>query len=176
MLPYGCKVQAARMLLPNVDVYSDLNSGSVNVGDQFILTRIAGDCTACVLAMDNMKLTNIHINFKNVQNLMSVSGRINAFFSKTIYSKDNVQAWIDKLKNFNVVGLNVQKSNRDPEKDWWQISGILKCPNPVVNDYTQLEALPANWSTHNSQDVTKYNELATLYKRPKLKETNYAAL
>jgi len=174
MLPYGCKKRTIEQLLPNQNIISDLNYGQLHITGLFSLTSISGDCTACVISMENISLTNINANFKIATDIMSLSGRINAFFSKTIYGKDTVDPWIKKFKQFNVVGLNVQKSNRDPYRDWWQISGILKCPNPIINDYTSLESLPEKWSEHKSNDVTKFNVQATLYKLPKLKEIDYA--
>ena len=105
---------------------------------------------------------------------MSAAGRINGFFSKLCTGKEEVVKWLNALKKFNVVGLNVQKSNRDPQMDWWQISGILKCPNPYTNTYSVLANATEAFKNHNHFDVTKYNETATLYKRLKLKETNYA--
>jgi len=174
MLPYGCKASTIKQLIPKHYVTNSLEGGYLYIEGIGQISKITGDCTACVISMESTFLSNLNTNFKIYQDIMSLSGRINAFFSKTVYGKPDVQVWLDKLKKFNVVGLNVQKSNRDPLKDWWQISGILKCPNPYVNSYIQLDALPNNWKEHNSQDVTKYNELATLYKCPKLKETNYA--
>lgn len=174
MLPYGCKKRTIQQLLPNLHITNDLTYGQIHIGNLFSLTKIPGDCTACVISMEHMSLANIGDNFKIATDIMSLSGRINTFFSKTIIGKENVADWIKKLQQFNVVGLNVQKSNRDPDRDWWQISGILKCPNPIINDYTSLESLPENWSKHKSNDVTKFNVQATLYKLPKLKEIDYA--
>jgi len=176
MLPYGCKISTIKQLLPKHHISNSLEGGYLFIEGIGQITKIVGDCTACVVSMESMTLENLSQKFKIYQDVMSVSGRINAFFSKTVYRKPDVQVWLDKLEKFNVVGLNVQKSNRDPHKDWWQISGILKCPNPYVNSYEQLDALPDKWKEHNSQDVTKYNKLATLYKHPKLKETNYATV
>jgi hypothetical protein len=140
------------------------------------LTQIRGDCTACVIAMGNIHIDSIEKEFKKIQTIMSAAGRINGFFSKLCTSKTMVTTWINALKKFNILGLNVQKSNRDPQMDWWQISGILKCPNPYTNTYNVLEHATEAFKNHNHFDVTKYNETATLYKRLKLKETNYAKI
>jgi len=119
MLPYGCKKRTIEQLLPNQNIISDLNYGQFHITGLFSLTSISGDCTACVISMENISLTNINANFKIATDIMSLSGRINAFFSKTIYGKDTVDPWIKKFKQFNVVGLNVMiwADQRDEQPD-----------------------------------------------------------
>jgi hypothetical protein len=173
MLPYGCRATLVKELYPEDYFHNNMGEGIFSTGN-VTLTKIAGDCTACVIAMSGISLTNITKEFKKIQTLMSAAGRINGFFSKLCTSKPMLVEWLTALKKFNILGLNVQKSNRDPHMDWWQISGILKCPNPYTNTYSVLEHPTEAFKNHNHFDVTKYNETATLYKRLKLKETNYA--
>lgn len=173
MLPHGCRAPLVQELYPNEYFYNSMENGSFTSGN-ITLTKISGDCTACVIIMGGIDITRITQDFKKIQTLMSAAGRINGFFSKLCTSKPMLVEWLKALKQFNIVGLNVQKSNRDPKCDWWQVSGILKCPNPYINSYTILEHVTEDFKNHNHFDVTKYNEIATLYTRPKLKETNYA--
>lgn len=175
MLPYGCKKSAIVALFPSANVSSYLEYGQLYVNN-LKLSKIDDDCTACVVQMEQITLQTLEKSFKDIQSIMSISGRINAFFSKRIDQPAKIPEWIAELKKLNVVGLSVQKSNRDPHMPWYTISGILKCPNPFIKDYTSLDKLPTEWKTHNTQDVTNYNKIATLYKLSKLKETIYATV
>lgn len=115
-----------------------------------------GDCTACMLYLEYLKPEKVNDVFTIVQEYMAINARISGFFTKRV-SKDNIQKWLDALKPFEICGLHVHKSNREPDLDYYQITGILKVPNPVVKEYkTWDKEYPKD---HDLHDATHFNEV-----------------
>jgi len=122
----------------------------------FQIDEVLEDCTACTVVLGWTNLTYFEQVFKILQEYMSMNARISCFFSKKIHSSE-IEAWIKEFKKFPVVGLHLQKSNRNPEQDSYMLSGILKVPNPIVNTYdVWANEYPEG---HNNNDLEKINEL-----------------
>ena len=126
------------------------------VSTRMDLTYLRGDCTACTAYMEYLKVDELPKMFTAIQEYMSINGRISCFFSLK-KKKDSLKGWIDQIKKFPVAGLHVQKSNREPDSDYYMLTGILKVPSPIINSYhTHNEEYPKN---HNNNDVTYINAL-----------------
>ena len=120
------------------------------------LTYLRGDCTSCTAYLEYLRLSEVSKMFTVIQEYMSINGRISCTFSLK-KNKSALKDWIEELKKFPIAGLHVQKSNREPESDMYMISGILKVPSPIINNYTaHNKEYPKN---HNNNDVTSINAL-----------------
>lgn len=120
------------------------------------LTYLRGDCTACTAYLEYLKPDELPKMFTAIQEYMSINGRISCFFSLK-KRKDSLKDWIHQIKKFPVAGLHVQKSNREPDSNMYMLTGILKVPSPIINDYSaHNEEYPKN---HNNNDVTNINVL-----------------
>ena len=126
------------------------------VNTRMDLTYLRGDCTACTAYLEYLKIDELPKMFTAIQEYMSINGRISCFFSLK-KSKYSMKDWIDQIKKFPVAGLHVQKSNREPDSNMYMLTGILKVPSPVINNYCAYnEEYPKN---HNNNDVTNINAL-----------------
>ena len=122
----------------------------------FQIDEILGDCTACTVVLEYTPKKDFEKVFKILHEYMSMNARISCFFSKKIY-RSEIEGWIEEFKKFPVVGLHLQKSNREPEKDTYMLSGILKVSSPIITDYTKWDKeYPEG---HNNNDLEKINEL-----------------
>jgi len=120
------------------------------------LTHVQQDCTACTAYLEYLQLDELPKMFTAIQEYMSINGRISCFFSLK-KRKISLKDWIDQIKKFPVAGLHVQKSNREPDDDYYMLTGILKVPSPIINSYhTHNKEYPEN---HNNNDVTYINAL-----------------
>ena len=120
------------------------------------LTYLRGDCTACTAYLEFLNVNELPKMFTAIQEYMSINGRISCFFSLK-KQKDSLKDWIDQIKKFPVAGLHIQKSNREPDSNMYMLTGILKVPSPVINNYCAYnEEYPKN---HNNNDVTNINAL-----------------
>jgi hypothetical protein len=128
-----------------------------------VMSKVYGDCTACTIYMGQYDSPTR--NFPIMLQIMSMTGRISAFFSLKVLDVDpdfkKVKKLIKELRPFTIEGLHVQKSNRQPHGQNYMVSGILKCVNPQVNDYIKPDAIKTN---HNFNETIKYNEVAVICK------------
>lgn len=167
-LPYGCSKKADELFakrhttqMGTVVVHQNpLNTAILTidgvVNTHMNLTYLRGDCTACTAYLEYLKIDELPKMFTAIQEYMSINGRISCFFSLK-KSKDSLKDWIDQIKKFPVAGLHVQKSNREPDSDYYMLTGILKVPSPIINSYARYnEEYPKN---HNNNDVTYINAL-----------------
>lgn len=121
-----------------------------------------GDCTASTLYCECHTPKEIGEFFPIIQEYMSMNARISAFFTLKI-QKSKIQSYLDVLSKFPIAGLHLQKSNREPESNYYMLSGILKVPTPLINKYHTFSELdyPVD---HNHLDVTKINQINSEYK------------
>jgi len=87
---------------------------------------------------------------------MSINARISCFFSLK-KRKSHIELFLKELKKFPIAGLHLQKSNREPESDYYMITGILKVPSPIITNYDV-------WGSeypekHNNNNTKKINEI-----------------
>ena len=169
-LPYGCTHQADQLFkdkwnltelcTSNKSIY--FKGGPINKHHCTpSLSYINGDCTACSLHSEFLTPEEVPQVFQMIQEYMSINARISCFFSKKISLKEAPQ-WIKQLQKFPIVGLHLQKSNREPDSSMYMLSGILKVTNPFVNTYLSYNLkYPTN---HNNNDTSKYNELNSTFK------------
>ena len=120
------------------------------------LTYVRGDCTACTAYLDCLRLDGVQKMFTAIQEYMSISARISCMFTLKKHMK-HIPDWIKALQQFPIAGLHVQKSNREPDSEYYMITGILKVPNPIVNRYEAFsQEYPRN---HNNNDTTALNAI-----------------
>lgn len=178
-LPLGCLTQADKDFAKKYDLQKvevNLIDNRVSLllksGHYFTLTFVHGDCTACTLWSEFIQTPEDFDNILPIiMDYMSINARINCFFSKKVHEED-INAWLTMLKKHHILGKNVQKSNRDPEQDTYQISGIIKVTNPFIKTYDKVQYLDGNTSyeSHNYNDVTIYNQRAAMHKLYQFKE------
>lgn len=126
------------------------------IGPRMDLTYLRGDCTSCTAYLEYLKLHEVSKMFTAIQEYMSINGRISCTFSLK-KNKSVLKDWIAELKKFPIAGLHVQKSNREPDSDMYMISGILKVPSPIINNYDAYnKEYPKE---HNNNNVTSINAL-----------------
>ena len=169
-LPYGCNNQADQLFKEKWKLYNMFTSnknvyfkGGPITTDRCTpsLSQIEGDCTACSLHSEYLTLEEVPQVFQMLQEYMSINARISCFFSKKI-TLTEAPKWIEELQKFPIVGLHLQKSNREPDSDMYMLSGILKVPNPIVISYfAHTTSYPTD---HNNNNLIKYNELNTKFK------------
>lgn len=127
------------------------------------INYVQGDCTAATLYFsENPAQGSITTFFPILIEYLSANARISAYFSFKVW-KESIPKVLKLLRTFHIAGLNVQKSNRNPEHDTYQISGLLKVTSPLVRDYRCLMDLN-DVNSHNPNEVAEYNELNKLYK------------
>ena len=143
----------------SVEIWDD------GTGTLILLSEIKGDCTAASLNTEGCTWTNLLKYLPCLIEYLSFNGRISCFFSRKVHV-DDIEKCLNDLKQFPFMGLHVQKSNRDPEKDTYMITGILKVPNPFINSYTKWDGTA--YPNHNHLDTTKFNELNQKYNLPTL--------
>lgn len=171
-LPHGCTktaddLFAKRHGAEQVYIQSNSISGVVmrvkDVGCHMDLTYMRGDCTACTAHLECLQLADIPKMFTIIQEYMSINARISCMFTLKKSIKV-LPEWIAALQKFPIAGLHLQKSNREPDSQYYMISGILKVPNPVINTYQAHDKeFPAG---HNNNDLTKLNEINKLFGLP----------
>lgn len=134
-------------------LFEDTQTGSIPC----VVSPVYGDCTAATVYIGNHNIYTLKKLFTILQEYLSINGRISCFFSLKI-QKVNLEKYIQILKQFPIAGLHLQKSNRNPEDTYYQLSGILKIPNPLINTYDtwNTQEYP---KTHNNNDTTKLNEI-----------------
>ena len=129
------------------------------------LYTMGGDCTACTLHLEYVRRLDLEEALAIIHKYMSINARISAMFSYKVY-KNHLKEILDIFRKFPVMGLHVQKSNRAPEYDTWQITGILKVPNPHVNTYFKWDK-PYD-EKHNIFDTTSINKINAEFGLPTL--------
>lgn len=134
-------------------------------GTFILLSGINGDCTAASLNTEGCNWTNLLKYLPCLIEYLSFNGRISCFFSRKVHEAD-IEDCLVALKKFPFMGLHVQKSNRDPDKDTYMITGLLKVPNPYINNYTKWDG--REYPKHSHLDVTKFNEVNQKYNLPTL--------
>lgn len=164
-LPHGCSKNADALFAKrhkSEQVYLQNNSTTsavmamADVSSHMHLTYMYGDCTACTAYLEGIRAEQIEKMFTAIQEYMSINARISCTFTLKKYLKD-IPAYLKELKKFPIAGLHLQKSNRESEKDYYQITGILKVPNPIINTYTVYdETYPDN---HNNNDLLAINKI-----------------
>lgn len=163
-LPHGCskKADAEFAKRHNSDqVYLQNNSTmsaimSMSGSPHLDLTYMRGDCTACTAYLEGLGANQIEKMFTAIQEYMSINARISCLFTLKKPLKD-IPAYLKELKKFPIAGLHLQKSNREPNNDYYQITGILKVPNPFIKTYTlHNETYPDN---HNNNDLSAINKI-----------------
>ena len=133
--------------------FEDKHTGSI----PFVVSPVYGDCTAATVYIGSHNIYTLEKLFTILQEYLSINGRISCFFSLKI-QKVNLEKYIQILKQFPIAGLHLQKSNRNQLDTYYQLSGILKIPNPLINSYDtwNTQEYPKN---HNNNDTTKLNEI-----------------
>ena len=171
-LPIGCYQKADQVFGENhgLKLRVSYEGRSVEIldasGETFILlSGINGDCTAASLNTDGCTWTNLLKYLPCLIEYLSLNGRISCFFSRKVHEAD-IKDCLVALKKFPFMGLHVQKSNRDPDKDTYMITGLLKVPNPYINKYTKWDG--REYPKHSHLDVTKFNEVNQKYNLPTL--------
>lgn len=137
-------------------------------GLYFILSSVEGDCTACTVQLSGIPAKNVAEVFPFIQEMMSINARISCLFSKQVLRYDAVQPLLDSLKPLQIIGLHVQHSNRNHDKTWMQIAGILKVPNTVCKSYARFATTSQIPKNCNLNDTTVFNKFATEYNMPTL--------
>lgn len=163
-LPHGCATSADTAFAKRYgqeQVYKTTNSTTliylpiVN-GTYMQLSAVYGDCTACTAYLEGMVSCEINKIFTAIQEYMSINARISCMFTLKKHIKE-IPQFLEELKKFPIAGLHLQKSNREPDSEYYMISGILKVPNPVINSYvSHTTDFPKG---HNNNDITKINEI-----------------
>ena len=168
-MPYGCnsiadKHFAARykqtQLYEATNNFKTITMKIPESGTSLCITSIYGDCTAAQVYLGYLQIEHVATVFTAIQEYMSINARISCFFS---LKKDmnELDAWIKELKKFQIAGLHIQKSNREPHSTKYMISGILKVLNSIVNTYTPFdEAYPKD---HDNNYAEKVNQLNAKY-------------
>lgn len=171
-LPIGCYQQADKLFGENhglhLKIVNEGNSVEIRDAGSFayiLLSGINGDCTAASLNTEGCDWTNLLKYLPSIIEYLSLNGRISCFFSRKVREAD-VEDCLVALKKFPFMGLHVQKSNRDPDKDTYMITGLLKVPNPYINNYTKWNG--REYPKHSHLDVTKFNEVNQKYNLPTL--------
>lgn len=171
-LPIGCYQKADQVFgekhglnLNVVNQGRSVEMWSTNGCTFILLSEIPGDCTAASLNTEGCNWTNLLKYLPCLIEYLSLNGRISCFFSRKVCGAD-VENCLVALKKFPFMGLHVQKSNRDPDKDTYMITGLLKVPNPYINNYTKWEG--DEYPKHSHLDVTKFNEVNQKYNLPTL--------
>lgn len=134
----------------------------------FTLSSVEGDCTVCTVELSGIPAKNVAEVFPFIQEMMSINARISCLFSKQVQRYDAVQPLLDSLKPLQIIGLHVQHSNRNHDKTWMQIAGILKVPNTVCKSYDRFEKATQIPEGFNLNDATVFNTFATKYNMPTL--------
>jgi len=171
-LPHGCSLVADGLFAKRHDtdqVYMQNNTirsvimSVKDVSCHMNLTYMRGDCTACTAHLECLQVDELPKMFTTIQEYMSINARISCMFTLKKQIKV-LPEWIAALKKFPIAGLHLQKSNREPDSQYYMITGILKVPNPVINTYTTHNSdFP---SGHNNNDLTKLNEINKLFGLP----------
>lgn len=170
-LPIGCYNSADRVFerQHNVKIRTFLEDKLVTFTDAdscvITLTHVTGDCTAAILHGEHCVWEALIKHIPMLLEYLSYNARISCFFSRKVHV-DDIEKCLKDLKQFPFMGLHVQKSNRDPEKDTYMITGILKVPNPRIKNYTKWDGTA--YPNHNHLDTTKFNELNQKYNLPTL--------
>lgn len=171
-LPIGCYNQADQVFgekhglrLMVVDNGKSVEIYRASGGPYILLSGINGDCTAASLNTEACSWTNLLKYLPCLIEYLSLNGRISCFFSRKVREAD-VEDCLVALKKFPFMGLHVQKSNRDPDKDTYMITGLLKVPNPYINNYDKWNG--REYPKHSHLDVTKFNEVNQKYNLPTL--------
>lgn len=171
-LPIGCYQQADQVFgekhglkLRVVHEYRSVQITSVDNPIVILLSEINGDCTAASLNTEDCNWTNLLKYLPCLIEYLSLNGRISCFFSRKVREAD-IKDCLVALKKFPFMGLHVQKSNRDPDKDTYMITGLLKVPNPYINNYNKWDGHED--PNHSHLDVTKFNEVNQKYNLPTL--------
>lgn len=126
---------------------------------QINIHNIPGDCTAVSLNTDEMPSHTFIKFLPIIIDFLSIHGRISAFFSRNL-SEIDLESEIKQLKNFPIIGLHVQHSNRTT-KNYYQLTGILKLTNPrMYQTYQSISKLTPDHD-HNAH----WQELVTLNKQ-----------
>lgn len=124
--------------------------------DWFSLHCMYGDCTSAILYNEFLSENTLEEGFKTALRYLSISGRISCFFSRKV-DKSNLENTVAILRKFPIVGLHVQKSNRD-RSDAYMVSGILKVPSPhICQSYDKYYG--DFDEKHNMLDSEKFNEI-----------------
>jgi len=171
-LPYGCTHLAddkfkLRHNLTSIasdeqERYVYFRGGSFN-NIPIMISPMYDDCTSCTLVLGYLKPQHAKAAFTLIQEYMAISARITALFTKKV-RKAEIPKWLEALKEFQILGLHIQKSNREPDSDCYMITGMLKVPNPVVNDYNHWnQEYP---SDHDLTVATKFNEVNKEFNLP----------
>ena len=130
-----------------------------------LLSEIDGDCTAASLNTEGCTWTNLLKYLPCLIEYLSLNGRISCFFSRKVHEA-GIKDCLVALKKFPFMGLHVQKSNRNPDTDTYMITGLLKIPNPYINNYNKWGG--EDYSHHNHLDSSKFNEVNQKYNLPTL--------
>lgn len=136
-----------------------------NTGTVLLLSGINGDCTAASLNSEHCEFQLFIEKIPMLLEYLSLNARISCFFSRNVH-KEQLESALEKLKQFPIMGLHVQKSNRDPYKATYMITGLLKVPNPYINNYNKWGG--EDYSHHNHLDSSKFNEVNQNYNLPTL--------
>lgn len=169
-LEYGCTREGDKAFQDKYKLYylsSDSTKQIIMRIDQrshtFVVSTLPGDCTAASIEMENSLLEQIDKIFSILQEYLSINGRISCFFSKKVHEA-SIPDWLATFKKFPIAGLHIHKSNRNPDQDTYMITGILKVPNPIINDYSKwTHSAPYE---HNHNDVTKLNDINQQFNLP----------
>lgn len=171
-LPIGCYQQADQVFgekhglkLRVVHENRSVQITSVDNPIVILLSGINGDCTAASLNTEGCNWTNLLKYLPCLIEYLSLNGRISCFFSRKVREAD-IKDCLVALKKFPFMGLHVQKSNRDPEIETYMLTGILKVPNPHINNYSKWDG--REYPKHSHLDVTKFNEVNQKYNLPTL--------
>lgn len=118
------------------------------------LTGMYGDCTAATLYSTNCTNTKFPTFLKLVLKYLSINGRITCLFTRKLLEHE-VTPMIKKLKKLPIIGLHVQQSNRTGPITTYQLTGILKVPNPYVKREYSYHMNDVATLTHNHLDMSE---------------------
>lgn len=179
MLPHGCSYDATHELCEKHGIqclttrdpllfYAKEVTFKIADGSYGVVAEMKGDCTACTLNTEQVSQQTYAKFIAFVLEYMSINARINCFATRKV-RHEKTDDFIKLIKGFHVLGVNVQRSNRDNADEYNQVSFILKCTNPYVTRYVTLQKgqIPDDWNHNN---VSNYNTVAALYKRYQFKD------
>lgn len=127
-------------------------------GSFFHIHEIPSDCTAASLDTEILNFDSFVKCLPMIIEYLSYNGRISCFFSRKV-KKGDINDCLEKLKPFPIMGLHLHKSNRDPEVETYMLTGILKVPNPHINNYTKWAG---EFNTeHDHLNTDKFNSINT---------------
>lgn len=168
-LVIGCYSSGDRAFCTKYDVsIIDCDYGSsvqvnVNGSTFFYIHKIPSDCTAASLDTECLKFDNFVKCLPMIIEYLSYNGRISCFFSRKV-KKEDINECLEKLKPFPIMGLHLHKSNRDPEIETYMLTGILKVPNPHINNYSKWDG---NWQLyHDHLNKDKLNSINSEFALP----------